>query len=89
MWTGAWIPAPLSSKRDVYKRQDLLRAYFDKRTFAGSVLTHNPHMFPTVEFANIVLKGPDVEANWRAWVDEKMQVVQPLLDELTEMKQNQ
>lgn len=41
------------------------------------------------EFANIVLKGPDVEANWRAWVDEKMQVVQPLLDELTEMKQNQ
>ena len=40
------------------------------------------------EYASIVLKGPDVEANWKAWVEEKMPVVQPVLDELTEMKQN-
>lgn len=32
---------------------------------------------------------PDVEANWRAWVDEKMPLIQPVLDELTEMKKNQ
>ena len=25
---------------------------------------------------------PDVEANWRAWVDEKMPLIQPVLDEL-------
>ena len=36
-----------------------------------------------------ILKGPDVEANWRAWVDEKMPLIQPVLDELTEMKKNQ
>ena len=41
------------------------------------------------EYASIVLKGPDVEANWRAWVDEKMPLIQPVLDELTEMKKNQ
>lgn len=32
---------------------------------------------------------PDVEANWRAWVDEKMPLIQPVLNELTEMKKNQ
>lgn len=41
------------------------------------------------EYASIVLKGSDVEANWRAWVDEKMPLIQPVLDELTEMKKNQ
>lgn len=40
------------------------------------------------EFASIVLKGTDVEANWNAWVNEKMPLVQPVLDELTEMKKN-
>ncbi len=40
------------------------------------------------EYASIVLKGPDVEANWNAWVKEKMPLVQPLLDELTQMKKD-
>lgn len=40
------------------------------------------------EYASIVLKGQDVEGNWRAWVKEKMPLVQPVLDELTELKKN-
>ncbi|WP_274651250.1 ABC transporter substrate-binding protein [Paenibacillus humicola] len=38
------------------------------------------------ELSGIVLKGPDVEANWNAWVKEKMPLIQPVLDELTAMK---
>lgn len=38
------------------------------------------------EYASIVLKGKDVEANWKSWVNEKMSLVQPALDELTKMK---
>ncbi|MBW7453068.1 ABC transporter substrate-binding protein [Paenibacillus sepulcri] len=38
------------------------------------------------ELAGIVLKGPDVEANWKAWVKAKMPLIQPVLDELTAMK---
>ncbi|MDR1570338.1 MAG: hypothetical protein LBS72_07620 [Oscillospiraceae bacterium] len=39
------------------------------------------------EMAAIVLKGPDVEANYQTWLAEKMPLVQPLLDELTALKQ--
>jgi len=38
------------------------------------------------ELAGIVLKGPDVEANWKAWLKDKMPLIQPVLDELTAMK---
>lgn len=38
------------------------------------------------EYASIVLKGPNVEENFNDWVKEKMKIVQPVLDELTEMK---
>ncbi|MBB3129148.1 putative aldouronate transport system substrate-binding protein [Paenibacillus rhizosphaerae] len=38
------------------------------------------------ELASIVLKGPDVEANWNAWVKSKMPLIQPVLDELTALK---
>lgn len=36
------------------------------------------------EYAQLILKEGDLETNWRNWVDEKMQLVQPLLDELNE-----
>lgn len=64
-------------------RLDLDVYYYDSKALQQASLN-----LPE-EFASIVLKGPDVEANWRAWVDEKMPLVQPVLDELTEMKQNQ
>ncbi|SFM47301.1 putative aldouronate transport system substrate-binding protein [Paenibacillus sp. 1_12] len=40
----------------------------------------------STELAGIVLKGPNVEANWNAWVKAKMPLIQPVLDELTAMK---
>lgn len=36
------------------------------------------------EYAQLILKDGDLETNWRNWVDEKMQLVQPLLDELNQ-----
>lgn len=36
------------------------------------------------EYAQLILKEGDLETNWRNWVDEKMQLVQPLLDELNQ-----
>jgi putative aldouronate transport system substrate-binding protein len=35
-----------------------------------------------VEYSALIVKGGDVEANWRAWVNEKMVTIQPVLDEL-------
>lgn len=37
--------------------------------------------YPT-EYAQLILQEGDLEANWQAWVDEKMSLVQPVLDEL-------
>jgi putative aldouronate transport system substrate-binding protein len=34
------------------------------------------------EYAELVLMEGDIEANWNNWVAEKMQVVQPVIDEL-------
>jgi putative aldouronate transport system substrate-binding protein len=34
------------------------------------------------EYANLVVKGGDIEANWQSWVNEKMPLIQPVLDEL-------
>jgi putative aldouronate transport system substrate-binding protein len=35
-----------------------------------------------VEYSALIAKGGDIEANWRAWVNEKMVNIQPVLDEL-------
>lgn len=34
------------------------------------------------EYAKLILKDGDLEENWKAWVAEKMAVVQPVLDQL-------
>ncbi|WP_322170630.1 ABC transporter substrate-binding protein [Acutalibacter caecimuris] len=34
------------------------------------------------EYAAILVKDGDLEANWQAWVNEKMPLIQPVLDEL-------
>lgn len=36
------------------------------------------------EYAQLILKEGDLETNWKNWVDEKMQLVQPFLDELNQ-----
>ncbi|WP_347128435.1 ABC transporter substrate-binding protein [Neglectibacter timonensis] len=36
------------------------------------------------EYAQLILKDGDLETNWKNWVDEKMQLVQPFLDELNQ-----
>lgn len=38
------------------------------------------------EYANLILQDGDLEANWKAWVNDKMSLVQPVLDELNSMK---
>lgn len=67
--------------------KDILRLDFDVE-FYNSKAKQQATLDMAQEYAAIVLKGPDVEVNWRAWVDEKMKLVQPVLDELTEMKKN-
>jgi putative aldouronate transport system substrate-binding protein len=34
------------------------------------------------EYAALVIKSGDIEANWRNWVNEKMVLIRPVLDEL-------
>lgn len=36
------------------------------------------------EYAQLILKDGDLETNWQNWVKEKMQLVQPVLDELNQ-----
>lgn len=36
------------------------------------------------EYAALIVKAGDIEANWQAWVNEKMPTIQPVLDELNE-----
>ena len=36
------------------------------------------------EYAALIVQDGDIEENWNAWVEEKMPLVQPVLDELNE-----
>ncbi|MNP49047.1 hypothetical protein D3C76_1432100 [compost metagenome] len=38
------------------------------------------------EYTNLILQDGDLETNWKKWVDSKKSLVQPLLDELNNMK---
>lgn len=53
--------------------------------FYNSMASQRANFNLAEEYASIVLKGPNVEESFNAWVAEKMPVVQPLLDELTAM----
>lgn len=34
------------------------------------------------ELTNLVTMGGDIEQNWRDWIESKMPMIQPVLDEL-------
>ena len=38
------------------------------------------------EYAQLVVKDGDLEQNWKEWVESKMPLIQPVLDELNSMK---
>ncbi len=38
------------------------------------------------EYANLILQKGDLETNWKKWVQEKMVLIQPYLDQLNAMK---
>ncbi|MDR2303499.1 MAG: hypothetical protein LBE10_02805 [Treponema sp.] len=38
------------------------------------------------EYSALIVKPGDIEANWRAWVNEKMPMIQPVIDELNAKK---
>lgn len=52
--------------------------------FYGSRAKTQASMDLSEEYAQLILKEGDLETNWKNWVDEKMQLVQPLLDELNQ-----
>lgn len=59
----------------------LLPREYDYEFFSSRTKTQ-ANMNLDEEYAQLILKEGDLEANWNAWVKEKMQLVQPLLDEL-------
>ena len=85
-------PSYPESFRERTKRQYELRSkYSDSTTLVPTDWTSYFHDSPSrrkvsfdyaTEYAQIILKEGDLETNWKAWVKEKMQVVQPVLDEL-------
>lgn len=52
--------------------------------FYSSRASTQANMDLAVEYAQLILKEGDLETNWKNWVDEKMQLVQPFLDELNQ-----
>lgn len=61
----------------------LLPREYDYEFYSSRTKTQ-ANMDLSEEYAQLILKEGDLETNWRNWVDEKMQLVQPLLDELNE-----
>ena len=61
----------------------LLPREYDYEFYSSRAKTQ-ANMDLSEEYAQLILKEGDLETNWKNWVDEKMQLVQPLLDELNQ-----
>ena len=61
----------------------LLPREYDYEFYSSRAKTQ-ANMDLSEEYAQLILKEGDLETNWQNWVDEKMQLVQPLLDELNQ-----
>ena len=61
----------------------LLPREYDYEFYSSRAKTQ-ANMDLSEEYAQLILKDGDLETNWKNWVDEKMQLVQPLLDELNQ-----
>jgi putative aldouronate transport system substrate-binding protein len=51
-------------------------ALFSSRAMNQANMTYSD------EYAALIVRAGDIEANWRAWVNEKMTLIQPVLNEL-------
>ena len=72
--------------RDFYKLREELsdKTTLLPREFLSSREKSQATMDLGDEYAKLILKDGDLEANWNAWVEEKMAVVQPVLDQLNQ-----
>ena len=61
----------------------LLPTDYDLAFYSSRAKTQ-ANMDSAKEYAQLILKEGDLETNWKNWVDEKMQLVQPFLDELNQ-----
>lgn len=57
-----------------------------KVQFYSSTALNLATMTYTDEYASIVTKDGDIEDNWKSWVNDKMPIIQPVLDELNALK---
>lgn len=51
-------------------------------TFFSSQAMNQASMTYADEYASLIVKEGDIEKNWQDWVDSKMPLIQPVLDEL-------
>ena len=68
---------------EISDETSLLPREYDYEFYSSRAKTQ-ANMDLSEEYAQLILKDGDLETNWRNWVDEKMQLVQPLLDELNQ-----
>ena len=84
---GKWKPSS-DTVRDFYKLREELsdETTLLPREYEYEFLSSREKSQATMdlgdEYAKLILQDGDLEANWNAWVEEKMAVVQPVLDQL-------
>lgn len=74
------LKAELGKKDDAYSKYD-----WDFQLYASKAKDQASFDYAT-EYTNLILQPGDLEDNWKKWVESKQTLVQPLLDELNNMK---
>jgi putative aldouronate transport system substrate-binding protein len=85
-------PATTKNIRDKIREMYILREKLTTEESFPSAIDWNLELFtpkvrvPSInygeEFSALIVRGGNLEANWRAWVREKQAIIQPELDEL-------
>lgn len=72
----ALLRQSLATEASWPSKPDIDLSFYDSRAMSLATIDY------TAEYAALIVKPGDIEANWRAWINEKMAVIQPVLNEL-------
>ncbi|MEG1427195.1 MAG: hypothetical protein RSC76_05855, partial [Oscillospiraceae bacterium] len=65
-----------STEKTFPSQPDWTTVLYDSQAFNLASMTYAD------EYAALIVKEGNIEENWKAWVAEKMPIIQPVLDEL-------
>ena len=74
----------VQEKMDGELYTDIAYIDFDLKTFTGAYFDKVKSIDVSAELCEVILMDGDIETNWQNWVNSKMAIIEPTIEELNE-----